>query len=95
MYHGPDTFSVRLPDDSMAPAFCAGEFAYVDPDVPMEPGRYVGVRRDGTDATVRLYTVENGMRVLRTLDPDRVDCVLTAANETMVAGVVVFHGRAV
>jgi len=76
----------------MEPVFGTGDFLYVDPDVSAEHGRYVAVRR-GTRTTVRLFSEEGGRRVLRTLRPDGVDCVLDATNETMIAGVVVFVGR--
>lgn len=85
---------VRVPDDAMRPAFRAGDFAYVDPDVPVAPGALVCVRRDGA-TTVRLYAEESGRRVLRTFDPDRVDCEVDAANDKTMRGVVVFLGRRV
>ena len=91
---GPRGFVVRVPDDAMRPAFRAGDFAYVDPDVPVAPGAFVCVRRDKT-TTVRLYAEERGRRVLRTLEPDRVECEVKADNETMIRGVVVFVGRRV
>ena len=94
---GPRGFIVRVPDDAMRPAFRAGDFAYVDPDVPVAPGAFVCVRRDKT-TTVRLYAEERGRRVLRTLEPDRVEGTVDAGNAdggTTIRGVVVFVGRRV
>ena len=93
---GPETYIVEVKDDGMAPLFRAGQFVWIDPDVPAEPGRHVGVRFPETDATtVRLLLLEEGRRVLRALDPDVPDCVLDADNETMVRGVAVFWGETV
>ena len=80
-------------DDSMYPALRRGDFIYVDPDVPMQPGDLVAVRRQGT--TARRLRQEDGRLVLRTLVPDEVDCIVTASNETMILGVVVGMGRSV
>ena len=92
---GPAVFVVRVPDDAMRPAFRAGDVAYVDPDVPVAPGAFVCVRVDGTSKTVRLYAEERGRRMLRTLEPDRVECEVDAGNEAMIGGVVVLWGRGV
>ena len=92
MDFGPDTFFLRVPDNAMEPAFREGDFAYVDPDVPMVPGSFVGVRLDETAISVRLYGEEHGRRVLRSFYPDRVDCEVNRGNETMICGVVVFWG---
>ena len=85
---------VRVPNDAMRPAFRAGDFAYVDPDAPVVPGAIVCMRRDGT-TTVRLYAEESGRRMLRTFDPDRVECEVDASDEKMIRGVVVILGRRV
>ena len=88
---------VRVPDDVMRPAFRAGDFAYVDPDAPVVPGTFVCVRCGGT-TTVRLCAEERGRRLLRTLEPDRVEGAVDADNAdggTTIRGVVVFVGRRV
>ena len=85
---------VRVPDDVMRPAFRAGDFAYVDPDAPVVPGTFVCVRCGGT-TTVRLCAEERGRRLLRTLEPDRVEGAVDAADEATIRGVVVFVGRRV
>jgi len=77
----------------MEPAFHNGDFLYVDPDVPAADGRYVAVTETENGTTVRLFREEAGRRVLRTLNPDRVDRLVDTANETIIAGVVVFAGR--
>lgn len=94
MHFGPESFVFRLEDASMEPRFAEGDYVYVDPDVPMRPGDCVAVRRKGT-MTVRQLAEEDGRWVLRTLDRNAVDCVVTRDNETMVCGVVVFAGRRV
>ena len=94
MDFGSDTFIARLANDSMEPAFSRGDFIYVDPDVPMRPGDFVAVRR-GDTTTARQLKDEEGRLVLRTLSPDKQDCLVSAANETTILGVVVFWGRKV
>ena len=94
--YGPETFAVRLSDDSMEPLFRSGDFLFVDPDEPAERGRYVGVRDPETGArTVRLLEAEDGRRVLRALAPGWPETALDADNETMISGTAVFHGRGV
>ena len=84
---------VRVPDDAMRPAFRAGDFAYVDPDVPVAPGAFVCVRLDRATTTVRLYAEERGRRLLRTLEPDRVERAVDADDGTTIRGVVVSGPR--
>ena len=55
----------------------------------------MAVRRRGEAITVWRFLVEDGSRILRTLDADVPEVVLDASNETMLQGVVVFRGRAV
>ena len=85
---------VRVPDDAMRPAFRAGDFAYVDPDVPVAPGAFVCVRLDRATTTVRLYAEERGRRLPRALEPDRVERAVDADGGT-IRGVVVSLGRRV
>ena len=92
--YGPDTFVVRVEDDSMAPRFLRGDYVYVDPDEPAAHGRYVAMRDGDADAAVvRCYLVEADRRVIRALHPDLPDRVLTYDNETDLRGTVVFWGR--
>ena len=86
---------VRLADDAMAPVFREGDFVFVDPDVPMQPGDFVAVGREGSTTEVRQLVEEQGKRVLRTLNRGDTHCVVTADNETMIRGVAVFWGRKV
>ena len=88
---------VRLADGrGMEPVLRAGDFVYVDPDEPAEPGRYVAARLPETGETaVRRLDLEGGRRVLRGEDPELPDVVPNADNETMIVGVVVFSGRRV
>ena len=93
--HGPETFVVRLADDSMAPRFRAGDYVYVDPDESAGDGRFVGVRDPATgEETARLLEARDGRRVLRALAPGWPAIPLDADNETMITGTVVFGGRA-
>lgn len=78
----------------MAPAFEHGDFAYVDPDLPMAPGDFVAVLRDGT-TTVRQLRDTDGRRVLWALNPEQMDCVVDASNRRLIRGVVVFRGNVV
>ena len=75
----------------MEPVLRGGDFVYIDPDVPMASGDLVGVLRDGA-TVVRRYREAGGRRLLATLNPEVVDCVLDAGNETSIQGVVVFKG---
>ena len=73
-----------------------GDYLYVDRDEPARAGRFVAIRDpENVAATARRYDVEDGRRVLRALTRVKPECVLDAANETMVLGVVVFAGRKV
>ena len=92
--YGPDTFVMRVEDDSMAPRFLRGDYVYVDPDEPAAHGRYVAIRDGAAGAgVVRRYLVEAGRRVIRALHPDLPDRVLTYDNETDLRGTVVLRGR--
>ena len=94
MRFGPEVFVLCVPDEAMRPAFRAGEYAYVDPDEPTRPGCFVAVRREDA-TTVRLYAEERGRRVLRTLNPERVESEVNACNETEIRGVVMLWGRGI
>ena len=91
--YGRETFLVRMADDSMSPAPRAGDYAYVDPAEPAEPGRLVAIHDGSGGTTVREMVARSGRRVLRALAPGWPERVLDADNETMIRGVVVFEGR--
>ena len=91
--YGRETFLVRMADDSMSPALRAGDYAYVDPAEPAEPGRLVAIHDGSGGTTVREMVARSGRRVLRALVPGWPERVLDADNETMIRGVVVFEGR--
>ena len=96
LFHGPETFAIRVADDSMEPRFGAGDHVYVDPDEPARDGRFVAVRDpESREPVVRLYCVEDGRRVLRALAPGWPERELTTDNETDLLGVAVFAGRGV
>ena len=96
MHFGAESFIVRLSGHAMEPVFLDGEYLYVDPDEPAEPGRHIWVHDDGTgESTVRLMVEEDGRRVLRALNPGWPEWTLDHDNETMIQGVVVFAGRGV
>ena len=92
--YGPDTFVIRMADDSMAPRIRRGDFVYVDPDQSAVPGRFVALRGPGGERTVRRCVEEDGRRVLRALAPGWPESVLDAEVGTLIEGVVVFAGRA-
>ena len=93
VHYGSETFLLRMGDGSMRPRFEAGDWLYVDPDEPAEPGRCVGIEDpDGGGRTARLMVERDGRRVLRALDGGRPDIVLDRDNETMILGTVVFRG---
>ena len=95
MHYGPETFAMRMPDASMRPRFADGDYLFVDPDEPAEPGRFVAVEDPETgERTVRLMQARDGRRVLRPLDGEyRPEIALDRDNETMILGTVVFGGR--
>lgn len=96
MQYGRDTFVVRVEDNRMAPRFNEGDFVFVDPDEPAVDGCFVGIRHDdGRAMTIRRFTDEGGRRLLRTMNPDYIECELDAKNETMICGVAVFVVRRV
>ena len=90
-----ETLIVRMADASMAPRFLAGDYLYVDPAEPVRPGRFVPVRDDRGEITVRLLVAENGGWVLRALAPGWPERALDAASAAAIRGVVVFAGRPV
>ena len=94
--YGPDTFVVRVEGHWMAPRFRDGDYAWVDPDERIADGCFVGVRDPATGQTVvRRYVLEDGRRLLRTLNPCAIESVVDTDNETAIRGVVVFVGRRV
>ena len=94
MQYGPETFIVRMEDDSMAPAVVRGGYAFVDPDEPMASGRLVGVDDpDGGRTTVRWLVAEDGRRFLRAEDPGWSELEIDYDNETLIRGTVVLVGR--
>ena len=96
MGHGPHTFVMRMAGTSMAPRFRDGDYLYVDPDEPVETGRFVAIDDPETsERTVRLLVKTDGRRLLRALCCEGPDRILDAGNESMVLGVVVFVGSAV
>ena len=96
MKFGPETFVLGMAGASMEPRFLDGDYLYVDPDEPAEPGCYVAVGGGEAGATtLRLLVEEDGRRVLRALNPGWPEWILVAGNETMILAVVVFAGHAV
>lgn len=90
-----ETFIARADDDGVAPHVARGDFAWVDPDEPANPGRLVAAWSDGPGSAtlVRSMLLVDGRRVLRAQDDASPDIVLDADNETMIRGTVVFAGR--
>ena len=97
MDFSPDTVTLRLDDNGMAPRFRCGDFVWANPGVVAKPGRVVAVRNAGGDgAMVRLLAVDDGnARVLRALDPAYPDLAYDEGVEARLIGTVVFWGEAV
>ena len=90
---GPESFFLRMDDASMSPRFEAGDWLYVDPDEPAEPGRYVGIEDPESGVrTARLMVERDGRPALRALDGGWPEIALDHDNETMILGTVVFAG---
>ena len=96
MQYGPETFFVRMADDSMAPTVARGGFAFVDSDEPMAVGRLVGVDDpEGGETTVRRLVTVDGRRFLRAEDGLWPELEIGHHNETLIRGTVVFVGKGV
>ena len=95
--HGRETFIVRAADDGAHPDVSRGDWVWVDPDEPAEPGRLVAAWADAAESAtmVRLMVLDDGRRVLRALDGCFADIAVTRDNETMIRGTVVLAGRGV
>ena len=89
--YGPETFAVRIEDDSMVPTLAKGHWVYVDPDEPMRPGRMVGVDEPEAGGVTVRRLVEEGGRLLLSADaPGWPDAVVDHGSETLIRGTVVF-----
>ena len=73
------TFLVRMPDDGMAPALGAGDFAHVDPDEPAEPGRHVAVHGEPSMGDEPIHTFRVLLRPLGHLSGESMEVALPAA----------------
>ena len=74
----------------MSPRLEEGDWLWVDPDEPAEPGRLVAIEDPETGERTARLMVDG--RVLRAVSGDRPDIVVTRDNETMILGTVVFMG---
>ena len=74
----------------MSPRLEDGDWLWVDPDEPAEPGRLVAIEDPVTGERTARLMVDG--RVLRAVSGDRPDIVVTRDNETMILGAVVFMG---
>ncbi len=94
---GPETYIVRSADDAMALRARAGDYVWIDPDVPLADGGLVAVRDPdrGAETVVRRFVEHNGRRTLHTLDARRPARIIDAGNETDIRGVVVCVGNTV
>jgi len=94
---GPETFIVRIADDALAPRVCAGDYVWIDPDVPIVDGCLVAVRDPGRggETVVRCFVERDGRRTLHALDTRCPERIIDAGNETDIRGVVVFVGNTV
>ena len=90
MSYGAETYFLRMADGSMSPRFEEGDWLWVDPDEPAQPGRLVAIEDPETGERTARLMVDG--RVLRAVSGDRPDIVVTRDNETMILGTVVFMG---
>ena len=96
MDFGRETFLLRMAGAAMSPLVEDGDWLFVDPDEPAEPGRLVAIEHPETgEATARLMAAADGRRVLGTPHADAREIVLDRDTETMILGTVVFQGRRV
>ncbi len=94
---GRETFIVHIADDAMAPRVRAGDYVWIDPDVPAEHGSLVAVRDParGGVTVVRRPVERDGRRTLCAEDERCPERTVDADNETDIRGVVVFAGNEV
>ncbi len=61
---GPETYIVRSADDAMALRARAGDYVWIDPDVPLADGGLVAVRDPdrGAETVVRRFVEHDGRR---------------------------------
>ena len=90
MSYGAETYFLRMADGSMSPQLEEGDWLWVDPDEPAEPGRLVAIEDPETGERTARLMVDG--RVLRAVSGDRPDIVVTRDNETLILGTVVFMG---
>ena len=94
---GRETFIVRIAEDAMAPRVRAGDYVWIDPDVPAVDGSLVAVRDParGGETVVRRLVERDGRRTLCAEDGRCPERAVDDGNETDIRGVVVFVGNEV
>ena len=63
------TYALRVNGDSMEPKFPQGCIVIVEPEEQPEHGKFVIVRRNGDEATLKQYVVDGGANYLKPLNP--------------------------
>ena len=92
----PETFVLRVRGASMEPKFREGELIFVDPQAPVEHGKFVVVRlEESNEVTFKQLILEEGKKYLKTLNPDWPNRIIEVKPDTPICGVIVFKGEAV
>ena len=62
------TYALRVKGDSMEPKFPEGSIIIVEPEEPPQHGKYVVIRRNGDEATLKQYVVDGPAKYLKPLN---------------------------
>lgn len=81
-----EPYALRVLGDSMEPEFEEGNIIIVDPDTPATSGSYVVIDYDN-DTTLRQFVTEGDQKILRALNNNYPDVVISG--EYRVRGVVI------
>lgn len=63
------TFALRVTGDSMEPKFPQGCIVIVEPEENPESGKFVIIRQNGDEATLKQYVEEGGKKYLKPVNP--------------------------
>lgn len=65
----PHTYALRVTGDSMEPKFPESCIVIVEPEEPPEHGKFVIVRQNGDEPTLKQYIEDGGRKYLKPLNP--------------------------
>lgn len=90
----PSTFVLRVRGGSMEPEFREGDLIFVDPEAPVENGKYVVVRLDDREeATFKRLVIEGDEKYLEAVNPAWPERIIRVDENATICGVVVFSGK--